>query len=303
MALKITEFFGYSPADRTARATQVRQNFFCPFINGKCTKVLGEEDDGTKVFSGACTVRQVMDPKPIICCPKRLYANDFQILREIANLVFGEALPFYFFGKEQPAVRRVVAMGKDFGGEVRLPGVGGKGSFFVDWILALIGDANILIEFVAVEVQSIDTTGNYRAERLAYLREEEFVGKSKAGINWENVNKRILPQLIFKGHVLRLEPLCRAGLFFVCPSPVLARIEQRVGSALRHYPNFHPGTITFRSYDPGPDSADGSIRSLAFVDQYTTTVDQLAVAFTAPLNLPRQGTYAEAISRKLGTLQ
>jgi hypothetical protein len=80
-------------------------------------------------------------------------------------------------------------------------------------------------------------------------------------------------------------------------------MEQRVGSALRHYPNFHPGTITFRSYDPGPIASDGSTRTLAFVDQYTTTVDQLAIAFTAPVNLPPQGTYAEAITRKLGTLR
>ena len=193
-------------------------------------------------------------------------------------------------------------MGKDFGGEVRLPGVGGRGSFFVDWILALVDEMNCLQEFVAVEVQSIDTTGNYRAERLAHLSSEESARNSPGGVNWENVNKRILPQLIFKGHVLRLEPLCRAGLFFVCPSPVLARIEQRVGSALRHYPSFHPGTITFRSYDPGPDAPNGEPRSLTFREQYTTTVDQLAVAFTAPLNLPPQGTYAAAITRKLETL-
>lgn len=166
----------------------------------------------------------------------------------------------------------------------------------------MIDGDNSLQEFVAVEVQSIDTTGNYRAERAAYLNNEEPAQNSPGGINWENVNKRILPQLIFKGHVLRLEPLCRAGLFFVCPSPVLARIEQRVGSALRHYPNFHPGTITFRSYDIGPKAPDGSLRSLAFVDQYTTTVDQLAMAFTAPMNLPPQGAYAEAIARKLEAL-
>ena len=43
---------------------------------------------------------------------------------------------------------------------------------------------------------------------------------SNAGMNWENVNKRILPQLIYKGHVLRREELCRKGLFFVCPKHV-----------------------------------------------------------------------------------
>ena len=60
-----------------------------------------------------------------------------------------------------------------------------------------------LLSFVAIEVQSIDTTGNYQAERLAYLEKGSFGGKSTAGLNWENVNKRILPQIIYKGHALR----------------------------------------------------------------------------------------------------
>ncbi len=46
-----------------------------------------------------------------------------------------------------------------------------------------------------------------------------FTGYSKAGVNWENVSKRILPQLIYKGYVLRRERLCSKGLFFVCPKP------------------------------------------------------------------------------------
>ena len=169
----------------------------------------------------------------------------------------------------------------------------------MDWVLALAGPDNVLIEFVAVEVQSIDTTGNYRAERLTYLNNKPAGVNSVAGINWENVNKRILPKLIFKGHVLRLEPLCRSGLFFVCPAPVLARIYQRVGHALREYPSRHPGTITFRSYDPGELVSEASVRPLELRAELTTTVDQLAHAFTAPVNLPKQGSYAEAIERKL----
>jgi len=94
-------------------------------------------------------------------------------------------------------------------GEVKLPSVGGRGGFFGDWILALVDESKNLQEFVAVEVQSIDTTGNYRKERDAYAAGHAFTGSSRAGINWENVNKRILPQLIFKGHVLRRETSAR----------------------------------------------------------------------------------------------
>ncbi len=90
----------------------------------------------------------------------------------------------------------------------------------MDWILALLSPEGTLQEFVAVEVQAIDTTGNYRAERDAHMNGQAFTGYSEAGVNWENVSKRILPQLIYKGHVLRRERLCKKGLFFVCPTPV-----------------------------------------------------------------------------------
>ena len=94
------------------------------------------------------------------------------------------------------------------GKELRLPTRGKSGGYFVDWVLAHVSAQGELLSFVAVEVQSIDTTGNYRKERETYLREEAFAGKSTAGLNWENVNKRIPPQIIYKGHVLRARSRC-----------------------------------------------------------------------------------------------
>ncbi len=157
-------------------------------------------------------------------------------------------------------------------------------------------------EFVAVEVQSIDTTGNYRQERDAYLAGRDFAGYSSAGINWENVNKRILPQLIYKGHVLRRETLCRAGIFFVCPAPVYERINVRVGGQLMKYPALAPGTLTFRWYDIGPEVQSGEVRRLVFKGQLTTTVEQLAYAFLSPGNLPPEDSYANAIRAKIKAL-
>ncbi|MGH9761535.1 MAG: hypothetical protein ACREAC_11960, partial [Blastocatellia bacterium] len=125
---------------------------------------------------------------------------------------------------------------------------------------------------------------------------------SNAGINWENVNKRILPQLIYKGHVLRREVLCRAGLFFICPTPVYERIARRVGGNLTRYPAPAPGTLTFRWYDIGSEVPSGSIRNLKFQGQFTTTVEQVAYAFLSPGNMPPEDSYARAISAKLRSL-
>jgi len=297
MALKIVEFFGYEPGDPSAEAQSARQDLRCPFIGVRCTKTLS---DG--LVSGACTVRQATS-EPIICCPKRLYAGSYQILRETAASVFGEDVAFILGSDTSVATggRRVFAFGSAVGGEIKLPPIEGRGGFFVDWILALVNEKGELEDFVAVEVQSIDTTGNYRQEREDYLKGQAFAGYSEAGINWENVNKRILPQLIYKGHVLRREQLCKKGLFFICPTPVYQRIAQRIGGSLAKY-HPAPGTLTFRWYDVGPQVPSGQQRELCFGDQFTTTVEQVAYAFLSPGNMPPENSYAKAIRAKLRTI-
>ncbi|TAN21297.1 MAG: hypothetical protein EPN33_11765 [Acidobacteria bacterium] len=294
MALKIVEFFGYDPADRSPAALSGRSRLWCPFLDGRCEKTLS---DGAP--SGACTVRQTR-PDPVICCPFRLYGSSYRVLRDIVEGAFGPGLDLLPAGAAATVPRRVVAVfGKHWGKELRLPQRRGGGNYFVDWILALLSPGGVLEEFVAVEVQAIDTTGNYRDQRSALLKEEEFPGMSKAGLNWENVAKRILPQLIYKGHVLRREPLCQKGLFFVCPTPVYQRIRERLGGNLLEYAP-QPGALTFRWYDLGCTEPPGTLRVIIPAGQITTTVDQVALAFTSPSNLPPSRVYEQAIMTEIG---
>ena len=127
---------------------------------------------------------------------------------------------------------------------------------------------------------------------------DEFTGASTAGFNWENVNKRILPQLIYKGHVLRRERLCKHGLFFVCPQPVYNRIRERLGGNLLAY-NLQPGSLSLMWYDVGAAVTEGQSRELEFKGRFTTTVDQIALAFTSPSNLPDENVYEAAIRAEL----
>ena len=294
MAIRIVEFFGYGPDDNSDVAKEHRRALRCPFLQSTCAKTLS---DGT--ISGVCTVEQVQSG-PIICCPIRLYSDNYRILSDVATSAFGEGMRLISgqnVGNAHHDGRNVAVFGKRWGKELRLPNRGGRG-YFVDWILALIDAKGELEEFVAIEVQAIDTTGNYRAEREAYLSGKPFEKYSEAGINWENVNKRILPQIIYKGHVLRLERLCRRGLFFVCPTPVFQRIRERLGGTLREYP-LHPGALTFVWYDVSSVIQEGRIRDLERVGTFTTTVDQVALAFTSPSNLPPAGVYEQAIRTEL----
>ena len=297
MASRIIEFFGYAPTDQSAAGRQARDERRCPFISDTCQKTLS---DGST--SGVCTLK----PKtsgPVICCPYRFYASGYLVLSDVAKAAFGgdvELIPGNVARHRKVALGKikVAVFGKRWGKELRLRNRGRSGSYFVDWVLARLNEQGGLEEFVAVEVQSIDTTGSYRKERDAYLRGEDFPGQTTVGLNWENVNKRILPQIIYKGHVLRRERLCRQGLFFVCPKPVYDRILERLGGNLLTY-TLQPGSLSLMWYDLGPPAPEGQSRELQFKGNLTTTVDQVALAFTSPANLPDENVYEAAVLAEL----
>ncbi len=300
MASTITEFFGYGPQDKSTAAKQARDKLACPFLKTTCNKTLS---DGT--VSGVCTLTP-MTSGPVICCPIRLYSDKYKILYDVAQQSFGGGIDLIAGGEvakyraSNPGRPCIAVFGKRWGKELRLPSRAkqGAGAYFVDWILAHVDHAGDLVEFVAIEVQSIDTTGNYQSERVARLAQAPYTAKSTAGFNWENVNKRILPQIIYKGHVLRQEPLCKKGLFFICPTPVYNKIVERLGGKLNKI-HQQPGSVTMMWYDIGPPVPDGKIRDLALIGQFTTTIDQVALAFTAPSNLPSPKVYEDAIKAEL----
>ncbi len=300
MASNIVEFFGFSPADQSTAAKQARSTLFCPFVQKPCSKTLSNGDK-----SGACTLK-LQRTDPVIICPDRLYAESYKILHDVAKIAFGTHVQLV--SANSPTLKtpsplatvRVAVFGKRWGGELSLPTRGSSGSYFVDWILAKLNATGDVESFVAVEVQSIDTTGNYQGERTAYLSGQPFIGSSTAGLNWENVNKRILPQLIYKGNVLRREKLCTKGLFFVCPKQVYERIIKRLGTSLPEYPH-QTGALTFMWYDIAPSSGDGNMRGLVQSGHLTTTVEQVANAFALPGTLPAVNVYAEAIRHALAT--
>lgn len=199
---------------------EVRSARTCPFVGGACTKRLGRSG----LVSGACTVKPATSG-PVICCPNRMYANEYRILLDVAIDAFGPKVRLCRSkGQLMRDGKDVVVFGKKWGKELRLPSRRAKGGYFVDWVLALIDPSGNLSEFVAVEVQTMDTTGSYEATVRTLYEGGLEPEPSKAGINWENVKKRILPQIIYKGHVIRLERLCKKGLYFICPEPVYLRI-------------------------------------------------------------------------------
>ena len=310
MASKIVELFGYSPADTSEQAHNSRTNCLCPFLGDgteSCTKEIG--DRSNRIKSGVCSIRD-KDGQPVLVCPIRMYANQYRLLNDVATLAFKtDAIELVNGSKTiihqpQPGKTLVAVFGKGWGGELRLPGrpqaddASGRriGSVFVDWILARLDSDKKLVEFAALEVQTMDTIGSYREERSAHLSGNPFAGKS-ASPNWANVNKRILPQLIYKGHLLEREALCNSGLFFACPEPVYQHILSVLGNDLASYP-IKNSSLTFCTYQLGP-LTDGAPRDLMPSTTKTTTVQQVQIAFSSPKGLPEAGAYERAIRAAL----
>lgn len=292
----IFEFFGFPALDASSIAVEHRAGQKCPFLGDTCEKTL---NDGT--VAGVCTLLPARSG-PVVCCPVRLYADDYRVLRDVADLAFRRGLELV----DGPSARSrakleqrdvVAVFGRRWGGELRLPQRSGTGSYFVDWILALIDPTGKLVEFVAIEVQSIDTTGNYRNGRTALLNSQGLV-QTTAGFNWENVSKRILPQVIYKGNVLQRESKCRKGLFFVTPAPVYEKIMKRLGgqSGLLRYP-MQSSSITFISYEINcqVEPKEGSSYPLNRDSIFTTNIGQVAQAFAGPGVMPPQDCYRDAI--------
>ena len=131
------------------------------------------------------------------------------------------------------------------------------------------------------------------------LMENRDIVADTVGLNWENVSKRIIPQLIYKGQVLQREDLCRTGLFFVCPKAVYDRVLNRLGGKER-IPRFptQPASIHFLAYDYLETTGEGTITPLGILEEHCTTVYKVQEAFSS-MNLPEGNVYRDAIRRSL----
>lgn len=296
----ISEFYGYRAEDVSQNAQSIAIRQLCPFTSKTCSKILARD----RVISGVCAIKQKTANSPsVICCPIRLYAENYKMLREVSEKAFSCTLNLYSgraaVEKAKEEGGAIAVFGHGWGGELRLPQRQGQGAYFVDWVLARLDAQGDLVEFTAIEVQTIDTTGNYREARKNLLDGRKITADT-VGLNWENVSKRIIPQLIYKGQVLQREDLCRSGLFFVCPSPVYERVLNRLGGKHK-IPIFptQPASIHFIAYDYLPVNAtDGMIAPLGIIEEHCTTVYKVQEAFSA-LDLPEGNVYRDAIRRSL----
>lgn len=305
----IAELFGYAPNDCSPVAIQTRAQRFCPFMRMTCTK---RSNDQKEIY-GVCTVSNGSVKKSagteVIVCPKRLYAEKFAVLASVAKDVWGTASSDVFIGgtlgelrnRALKAVEPVVAFGQGSGTEIS---VSANVDLSMDWVLQRYTNAEgrlVAEDFVCIEVQSIDTTGNYHANRAAYMSltspgQRIVVPPSVHGLNWANVHKRLVPQLIRKGNITKLATRCR-GFFFVVPDIVYKAFENVIGK-IRVEQTHGRDVLSVITYSPGPFVPPSQIRNLTKIRMLHYKHDTLAKAFITHTDL----NATKALEQKLRTL-
>ncbi|HEV2969591.1 MAG TPA: NotI family restriction endonuclease [Pirellulales bacterium] len=174
---KVLELFGNSTR-RNHNWSQIVQQQRCPFSATKCFKVRKSDPD---VSIGTCSVRYGKGDQDIIICPNRLLER---------RQVFTDCL--HLLTQHDPGNELHVVP------EVSIPG----GS--VDYFLVSVKKGKVK-DFVAIEFQTLDTTGTVWPERQRLLKvlgikasRKDVNSRKPFGMNWKMTAKTILVQLHHK---------------------------------------------------------------------------------------------------------
>jgi hypothetical protein len=179
------EVFGFPTDNFSAEATRHRNKKLCPFNNKvpNCTKDKANDPLGTCSISAGDGLA--------ITCPIR-FRQDWIIADHGAD---------FFFPKKAKWTSLT---------EVRLKDSNEKSAGNIDLVLVSYDDRGKLLDFGALEIQSVYISGNVRKPFEYYMQDP----RARSGMNWKNEKfwpgpdylsssrKRLAPQLIYKGGIL-----------------------------------------------------------------------------------------------------
>lgn len=182
----LAEVFGFPLHNDSKEAIRFRKNRLCPFNNivPSCTK------DKANDPLGVCSI--YLDDHPVITCPVRF--------RE-AWLIAEDAACF-FFGANTKWTSLA---------EIKLPDKNGKSAGNIDLVLVSYNDRGKILDFGSVEIQAVYISGNIREPFETYINEpskwKEFSWKGMPNYPkpdfLSSSRKRLLPQILYKGGILR----------------------------------------------------------------------------------------------------
>lgn len=291
----IVEIFGYAPDDLSKDARTLWSLGACPFVNKACSKSNSEQT----VVYGTCSVTTTFGH--CVICPNRIYEKNYKSLKRVAEDAFGKDIEFLMYEEFIPrraSIKEcIVALGQNSGKEVKL---GTKLS--MDWVLAKVNNGE-LVEYVGIEVQSIDITNNYRDNWYAYKNlnsSTETIPRSEHGLNWANVHKRLIPQLIRKGLIYAKSDLVSNGLYFVLPDIVYKKFEDVIGKDIPLVNHNAKDILTVHTYSLSEEVEHGKQRHLIIERELKFELEEFSRRFISGANLPSGEELDNAVRRVLG---
>lgn len=267
----ICEVFGYPPENTSCEATAVRKDFRCPFLNKRCVKASRRLD----YPFGVCSVRQIKDKRAVIICPIRLYGDDQAVIDEVGHQLCGEVVCY-----------------------IKIPEVR-AGRFSIDWVVACCDASGNLIDYHGIEVIAVDTTGSLDQYFDAYIKGSDWQDiEQRYGINWANVYKRTLPQLIAKGAFM-----AKIGkkLAVVIQAPLIEKIQERL--AITSTSN-SAANLFFFSWELAYN-LKGQKYDLNLIQVIPTSAESLAKEYVKGLEIrtPKREEFEQALRRRLKGLK
>lgn len=254
MQSKVSELFGVPTTNADADWRSIVDHAHCPYLRKKCVKTRKSQPE---VSIGTCTVRYpTKDPQDVIICPHRLLER---------NRIFADCL--HLLPARQP--------GHDLHliSEVAVPG--GSVDYFV---VAAAGPK--VVDFVGVELQTLDTTGTVWPERQRFVAQvgikasKKDVNSSKSfGMNWKMSAKTILMQL---HHKLQTFETIHKHLVVVIQDNFLGYMQREfrfghLGEAKNE------DSLHLHGYGLGPEKA-GDVLRLKLLHRLSTDAAGLATA-------------------------
>ena len=181
---KPLEMFGEVYGSEASRMRFVDQDTSCPFddrLRGKACKKKSERTS-TKIITGNCSLD--MGGTGHVICPHRFYYDNFRILKEIKEFVWGPKVPAEAYD-ETKLSKKCKDQDFNFGN--------------LDWILTRTDKDN---RFIGVEIQANNTsnTGSVQ-DAIRDLVDDTIQNNYKVNTNTLDSVKKFTTQFIFKGQL------------------------------------------------------------------------------------------------------
>jgi hypothetical protein len=179
----LSEVFGFPYDNLSERAERYRNLTLCPYNNKvpSCTKNSAEDPLGVcSIFDGE---------KRVITCPVR-FREDWRIIEDAARFFF-------------PAGCKFTSLS-----EVRLKDADGNVAGGIDFVLVSVDDGGKILDFGALEVQSVYISGNVTKPFEHYMetrqQDPDFRWRGYVRPDYlSSSRKRLVPQLLYKGAILQ----------------------------------------------------------------------------------------------------